>query len=127
MRRALIAVAVLGTACALIDPCDNGSLKEFKSQSGKWKVVVFERSCGATTDFSTQVSVLPTDSSLPRKPGNALIIDSNHGAVAVDRNGLIDVRVTFTSDASLTLEYSAQARVFLQATNIDGVLIQHRR
>ena len=111
----------------MIDPCDNDSFKEFKAPSGKWKVVVFQRSCGATTDFSTQVSVLSADSPLPKKAGNVLIIDSNHGEVAVDRNGLIDVGVSFASDAAVTLAYPARARVFVEASNIDGVQIRYER
>ena len=87
MRAVVIGVlAVLAGGCR--DPCDNESFKEFKSPSGKWKVVVFEPSCGATTDFSTQASLFRADEPTPKKAGNLLAIDSNHGAVAVDSNSV---------------------------------------
>src|SRR5690348_3059865 len=111
MRVMPLAVATLLVGGCL-DPCDNDSFKEFKSPSGRWKVVVFQRSCGATTDFSTQASLLPAGASLPKKAGNILSIDSNHGEVAVDSSGLIDVGVSFQGDAAVTLVYPARARVF---------------
>jgi hypothetical protein len=46
---------------ALEDLCGNDPISETPSPNGQMKVVVFQRDCGATTGFSTQVSVLPID------------------------------------------------------------------
>jgi len=125
MRAVIGVLALLAAGCR--DPCDNESFKEFKSPSAKWKVVVFQRSCGATTDFSTQASLLRADEPTPRKAGNLLAIDSNHGAVAVDSNNLIDVNVAFQGDSSVTLAYPAKSRVFVAADNVDGVAVRQER
>ena len=121
----LTVVTLLADGC--LDPCDNASFKEFRSPSGKWKLVVFQRSCGATTDFTTQASLLPAGAPLPKKVGNVLSIDSKHGEVAVDSSGLIDVRVSFQGDSAMTLVYPAQARVFAQVDTREGVAIRHER
>src|SRR5687767_10343542 len=47
------------------DMCGNDIQLTVVSPDRKLKAVVFERSCGATTGFSTQVSVLPADRDLP--------------------------------------------------------------
>ena len=38
------------------------------------KGVVFERSCGATTGFSTQISILPVTQKLENEGGNIFIV-----------------------------------------------------
>jgi hypothetical protein len=109
------------------DPCGNHAFQEFRSPSGMRKLVVFERSCGATTGFSTQVSLLPGDAEMPKGPGNLLSIDTDHGKVAADDNGKIAVKVTFEGDSIITLAYPARARVFASVAAKDGALIRHER
>ncbi len=46
-----------GACLNLAGACGNEILKEVRSPTGKMKGVVFQRDCGATTGFSTQVSV----------------------------------------------------------------------
>ena len=62
MRSALGLFAVLlaigCTAC--VDPCGNEILSEMRSPDGRLKFIVFQRDCGATTAFSTQVSIIPS-------------------------------------------------------------------
>jgi hypothetical protein len=41
--------------------CGNAVLQDLPSPEGRRHAVVFTRDCGATTAFSTQVSVLPSD------------------------------------------------------------------
>jgi hypothetical protein len=55
---------------ALKDMCGNETLAEFLSLDGAQKMVLFERSCGATTGFSTHVSLLRADAKLPNESGN---------------------------------------------------------
>ncbi len=55
---AVLSMAEVGAWFAVSAPglCGNDVLSENISPSGHWKAVVSERSCGATTGFSTQVS-----------------------------------------------------------------------
>src|SRR6266576_6460502 len=68
---------------AACDPCENENSVEYKSPDGAWKVVAFERGCGATVGQNLQMSVLSSGSALGNKAGNAFVIDSNHGASAL--------------------------------------------
>ncbi|GAA0339817.1 hypothetical protein GCM10009092_00360 [Bowmanella denitrificans] len=62
--------------------CGNHLFSQTISPDGRHKVVVFERSCGATTGFSTHVSVLNWDDHLPNEKGNILILDGSPKDVA---------------------------------------------
>jgi hypothetical protein len=94
---------------------------------GTRKVVVFQRSCGATTGFSTQASLLASNAGPPTESGNVLSIDDDHGKVPLDGQGRIEVKVAFTAESTVTLAYPAQARIFTQVTSRGGVAIQHER
>jgi hypothetical protein len=122
-----IVVATIGLFLAFWDPCGNQAFEEFRSPAGRWKVIVFERDCGATTGFSTQASLLPLGSPPPNGPGNILSIDGDHGKIPVDDNGKIEVKVTFDGGSTLTLTYPAGTRVFTQVANKDGVLVHHEQ
>ena len=55
--------------------CGNDIYKEYISPNGKLKAVVFQRDCGATTGFSTQISVMAAKDDLKNEAGNIYIID----------------------------------------------------
>ncbi|MDB6062004.1 MAG: hypothetical protein JWM78_2107 [Verrucomicrobiaceae bacterium] len=62
-----------GLAYLLRDMCDNDIYASIVSPDGKLKAVIFERSCGATTGFSTQISVIPSSEELKNEGGNVFI------------------------------------------------------
>ncbi|MEK6280524.1 MAG: hypothetical protein AABN95_09255 [Acidobacteriota bacterium] len=64
---AVIVLAASGCAFLLRSSCENTVRSEIKSPDGKYVVTLFERNCGATTDFSTIVSLRDT-----HELGNAL-------------------------------------------------------
>ncbi len=51
------------------DMCGNDIVDEVDSPDGEYKVVVFERNCGATTGFSTHISILYNSEELSNSPG----------------------------------------------------------
>ena len=53
--------------------CGNDVVARVPSPDGRLEAVVFQRDCGATTDFSTQVSVVRAGGSLPDAGGNLLV------------------------------------------------------
>lgn len=121
-----VAVAVLHlSGCR--EACKNDSLIEFRSPMGTRKVVVFRRACGATTSFSTQASLLAAGERLPNEAGNVLVIDDDHGRVAVNRKEMVPIYVNFASESRLQLAYPAGARVFSQVGSRDGVAVQFDR
>src|SRR5436190_14589045 len=56
---AVLGVAYCGLASFGSGMCGNKQIAGSDSPDRRAKVVVFERDCGATTDFSTQVVILP--------------------------------------------------------------------
>jgi hypothetical protein len=109
------------------DLCGNEVLEEALSPSREYKAVIFRRSCGATTGFSTHVSVLPQTSSIDNSSGNVLRTDTNHGAAPSSPNGGPLVHATWVSNNELQLVYHPLAHAFTAASNIGAVRITHVR
>ena len=121
---ALLSVAALWL---LLDSgCSNDVLKDAPSPDGKHKAIVFQRDCGATTGFSTQVSVLRASQSLGSSSGNIFVADTNHGAAPHGPGGGPAVRVTWTGPGSMTVSHHSAARVFAAEPELDGVRITYK-
>jgi hypothetical protein len=84
------------------DLCGNEIFQQSRSPDGQHKVVVFLRSCGATTGFSTQVSILPRDEELSDN-------DSGNTLICSDDFGRQEIKVEWEGDKRLKLFYSGQA------------------
>ena len=100
------------------------------SPDGKWDVVLMVRNAGATTDFSTQLSIVPAGGRLSReiafcRPGNVFIADGNHGAVTVDNRGLMHVDVIWQSPDLVRITFPRSARVFKQKRRFQSVIINY--
>ena len=83
---------------------------------GNRAVIVFERSCGATTGFSTHVSVVNQFGQLGKSAGNVFAADSDHGAVKD-----MTVTVRWVAPNQVVIRYPAQARVFKKEAQANGV------
>jgi hypothetical protein len=104
----LLLAIVLTGGCNL---CRNEIVAEIPSPKGDKRAVVFQRDCGATTGFSTQVSILSRGIRLRDEGGNAFVADDDHGAVPHMGNVMaIDVR--WTSNDDLMIDYMPHEREF---------------
>lgn len=54
------------------DMCGNEINIELVSPDKKHKAIIYQRDCGATTGFSTQISIIKRNEKLPNKNGNVL-------------------------------------------------------
>lgn len=66
----------------LTDMCGNDLHKEYPSPNNHFKAVVFQRDCGATTGFSTQISIIDSSQQLDNESGNVYIINGHPDDVA---------------------------------------------
>ena len=57
--------------------CTNDQLEEFQSPDGATKAVVYRRDCGATTDYSRQIVILPHGRPLPKSPDPVFVSDGD--------------------------------------------------
>jgi len=119
---------ICGIAAALVnlvsctDLCGNRILSEMPAPGGTKRAVVFERDCGATTDFSTQVSILSASEAAPREAGNVFIAEGDHGAVSN-----LSVGVRWDSPDHLVVVFPARARIVQQQIQVKGVNIAYER
>lgn len=70
------------------DICGNEVYSEALSPDKKYKVVVFQRDCGATTGFSTQISIIDSTDDLKNESGNIYIIDGHPEDASLETNWL---------------------------------------
>ncbi|WP_052128219.1 hypothetical protein [Neosynechococcus sphagnicola] len=96
--------------------CGNTIGQTVLSPSGQTKAVVFKRDCGATTGFSTQVSVLSSDDELPNDGGNVLVLD-----------GAVPIELRWLSESSLAIGGIGNAKVFLQESVVANTQVSYVR
>jgi hypothetical protein len=84
---------------------------------------VFVRSCGATTGFSTHVSVLGPNQ-VPSGGGNIFVADGDHGRVKLGSRGELPLRIHWLDDTVLTIAYRSRARVLESKNFVQSVRIR---
>lgn len=57
--------------------CGNEIFNQVLAPDGNLKAVLFQRDCGATTGFSTQISLISSENKLENNAGNIFIIDGH--------------------------------------------------
>lgn len=106
-------------------PCGNAAISEAVCPDGSLKAVVFERDCGATTGFSTQVSLLKASDPLPDSSGNLFDADDDHGKAASGPGGGPKVQLHWESNTRLRISFDPKARVFKQTTHLHSVNVTY--
>jgi hypothetical protein len=92
-------VLVLGAqfVAGCSDLCGNEQLTQHESPSGDFKVVVFQRSCGATTGYSVHGSVLESDEELRNGPGNLFVVGEDaYGRPSIDWIGDRELKLSYS-------------------------------
>lgn len=118
LKRALRGVVRAGLAALLVGcgaerGCANEVSVRVPSPSRSVDAVVFMRDCGATTGFSTQLSVVPARGQ-PVDGGNTLVLE-----------GRVPLRLKWRSDTQLVVSGIGSARVFHQAIVEGGISISY--
>jgi hypothetical protein len=115
-------------SCASLDSklagCGNDVVREIRAPNGRMKAVVFERNCGSTTGFSTQISLLSSTKSLPNDIGN-LFVATTEGRFPGAAWGGPDVDVSWVDDTHLLLKYDSRASVFKHEESLANVIIRY--
>jgi hypothetical protein len=124
MRHALMLLAALPLAACTGDDCADTVAARLVSPDGKHAAILFDRDCGATTGFSTHISVLPAGDK-PSGKGNAFIADDEDGAPAASWGGPW-VEMRWLAPDRLEIRYDPKARIFLRQAAAGGVKIDFR-
>lgn len=120
MRAALFAALMFCSGCT--DACQNTVASRSLSPDGKHVAVLFQRDCGATTGFSTQISILDPSGS-PSGSGNTFIADDDHGAARVGSWDGSWAETKWLSADRLLVRYAAKSRLFKQNERVSDVNI----
>jgi hypothetical protein len=93
---------------------------------GDIRAVLFQRDCGATTGFSSQVS-LTSATGARSGAGNVFVADTGHGAATAAPWGGPWVEIRWLSPKQLLIRYDAKARVFAQNESVSGVNVRYEK
>lgn len=110
----------------LDDLCATIIIDQVDSPNGKLKAVLFQIDCGATTDFNSQVAIVPGDLDISERdalPKSFFAADGNHGRAPAGKGGGPEVRLGWDDNHLLELQYSNEARVIRAETQVKDVTI----
>jgi hypothetical protein len=108
------------------DGCANSPISRADAPDGLHSAVMFQRDCGATTDFSTQISVLKQGHE-PSGGGNTYRADDDHGAAAAGDWGGPWAEMRWLAPDHLLIRYAAKSRRFEQQGKVSGVKISYQQ
>jgi hypothetical protein len=95
------------------------------SPDGGLAAVLFQRDCGATTGFSTQISILRADER-PNGSGNVFIADDDHGAARAGSWEGSWAETKWLAPGHLLIRYAAKSRLFKHIDSVFGVKITYQ-
>jgi hypothetical protein len=110
----LVLAAGLFVSFAFPDLCENDQATETFAPNGKLKAVSFRRACGATTGYSTQVSILAASKRLPNKSGNIFVVGGEPSVV-----------VRWIDDHHLSISGGGAATSFRHESEFQGIKITY--
>lgn len=125
LRSSILAAAILAlSACS--DTCSNSPISRVDAPDGLRSAVMFQRDCGATNGFSTQVSVV-AQGEQSSASGNTFRADDNHGAAIAGNWGGPWAEMTWLAPDRLLIRYATKARLFRQEDEVSGVRISYQQ
>ncbi len=122
---AVLVIAYLGVTSLGRGMCGNKVINSTDASDHRARVVVFERDCGASTDFSTQVVILRPGEELGDRRGDVFVVDSDHGRAAAGPGGGPWVEATWIGPDSILIRFDNQARIFRQSTIVGGISVRY--
>jgi hypothetical protein len=111
--RLLVALLLLATITGCGFGCDDEVTSTLSSPSHTISAFVFNRNCGATTGFNTQVSLVREGAALSGA-GNTLILD-----------GTVPLKLRWVSGSRLEITGLGSAKVFKQEQSVAGVSVAY--
>ena len=124
LRAGIFAVALIAlSGCS--DGCKNSRVSRVDAPDGLNSAVMFQRDCGATTSFTTQISVVRRGSE-PTGGGNTFRADADHGAAARGDWGGPWAEMRWLAPDHLLIRYAVKSRLFEQRAEVAGVKISYQ-
>ena len=129
VRSLILVLAVAGSltlmGCDEVAGCANMVVREVLSPDGAFKATLFQRDCGSTTAFTSQVSITPGDGAVSYS-GNTFIADTDHGAARAGVWGGPEIEIAWQGPNQLVISYAANARIFRREAKVLDVSVHYR-
>lgn len=106
-------------SCNFTGSCNNKNINRINSPDNRKSILIFLRTCGATTGFNTQVSIVDKDENTLDE-GNALIFDQSDGEYG-------NVIASWVDSHSVTIYVPHNARIFKSRTVFPDVTITYQK
>jgi hypothetical protein len=119
---------LLGMSLALgacDDACSNQAITRLASPDGQREAVMFQRDCGATSGYSTQISIVEVGQA-PKGGGNTFRADDDNGAAKVGDWGGPWAEIKWLASDRLLVRYADKSRVFEQDDRVAGVSVSYK-
>lgn len=119
-----ILLVIVGAIHFLLkDSCGNQIHQSFTSPKNKYKIVVFQRDCGATTNYSTQISLLRKKQSLSNKGGNIFIGESI--TAPINNQGVFYIEVEWINKKTVLIKYPKNIKIYKQDYWEKGITLKY--
>lgn len=118
----VVAVTVLALDRLAASLCANELIETAISPDKQHKAILFERDCGATTDFSSQVSILDSDEDLPNAYGNTFIAEAERNGQRASWVGPW-VEIKWRSPNELEVSYDRTAEVYEKYETVESIRV----
>ena len=105
---------IFGSIFSSNDMCGNTIIETKFSPNQNNKIVLFERSCGATTGFSTQVSILEKGNYLENENSTIFIMYKD------------SLNIKWVNDKEVNIEFSKNSEVFKKQNHFKGIKINYK-
>lgn len=113
---ALLAIAISMTGCD--DLCTNEVIAKKVNNSKTYKLVHFDRNCGATTGNSNQLSIVSIDEDLDNEGGNVFIASSKSGSSLETDRGVV---AKWLNDSTVLVKYEKDLTVFEKVNKVGEI------
>lgn len=124
MIRTLLLSGIFLVLGACDDACSNDVITRLASPDGKREAVMFQRDCGATTGYSTQISIVNVGQA-PAGGGNTFRADDDHGAASLGDWGGSWAEMKWLASDRLLVRHADKSRIFEQDDKVAGVSVSY--
>jgi hypothetical protein len=84
--------------------CGNEVYQEVLEPGNRFKAILFQRDCGATTGFSTQISLISVDDKLPNNHGNIFIANGHPKDTNIEMHWLAPAKLLVRHTVGLSVK-----------------------
>ena len=125
-QRAVTGLSFCGFLAACTVPCSTNVYREVPSPGGRFRAVVFERDCGATTGFNRQVAIVPANVSAPDSATTIFVVDKPDTVTSAPDSVVLAVNPSWLNDDHLIIAHDGRARVLRQVSQLGSVKISYQ-